>query len=283
MARTRLLWISNSRSGSKMAAYNYGVDAVKELIGALEDIRRFDAVIAVASGEVPYEIINKRHNSTIPHEFTSDLSSHLVSWAWSRKSHQIFIERDAEDEILMVSNRMGAKYSSSCPIVEPSDQRLKIARLSVALAARTFSTEDGYTLIVRKCHVEMIEEFLDRIYASPALGYLEYSKRQCGETKLKNTTDIKTLLKNMPNHKDTVESLIESELINPQDLMNYTEWPLDRCNEVIGALSRMGCLKRSRHGGYKKTSAFIDLLKELGRDDSIPNKTYHEMVADGEV
>ncbi len=280
MARTRLLWISNPRSDNNMSSYNYGVLAVKELIGALEDIRRFDMVMAVVRGEVPQELVNMKHRNVCPHVYTSDMCSQLVGWSWSRDMEEILFEPDAEQEILDVANRMGKKYSSSCPIVEPSDQRLKVARLSVAIACRTYSTDDGSTLRVRRCHVQYIEEFLDRIYSSQALGYLEYSFAQKGETKIDNVAEAEACVRAWPNARDTVRGLLEAELITEQDLVNYTDWLPDRCAQIIGQLTRLNCLKRNRGRGYRKTGAFIELLKRLDQDDKqkLTSITMREMI-----
>lgn len=265
-ARARLVWISNPRSDNKMSAYSYGVEAVKELIGSLEDIRRFDMVIAVASGEVSIDTVNRRHTSDIPHTYTSDICSHLVAWTWSRKENQVEFEQDAIDEALAVAGRMGRKYSASCPIVEPSDQRIKIARLSAALAARTFSTNDErLKVIVRKCHVQFIEKFLNRIYDSRALGYGDYSVAQKGDDYIDDVDAVKKYMLELPHSALTIRALLESDIIRTEDIQNFTDWDPQRSNDAIGKLSRMNCLKRMRRGGYKKTSAYIDILKELDR------------------
>lgn len=279
-ARTRLIWISNPRSDNTMSTYNYGVSAVKELIGSLEDIRRFDMVMAVARGEVPQEIVNKRsRDGDVPHQYTSELCSHLVGWAWSRGKDQVVFEADAEEEILIQATRMGKDFSSSCPIVESSDQRLKLARLSAALAARTFSTDDGHILIVRKAHVTIVVEFLYRIYSSKALGYLDYSIAQRGESTIIDEGTIKAVIRGLPNGDTCVQAILEAELIVEQDLMNYTEWPIEQCSNTIGILARNNCLKRSKRGGYRKTSAFIEILKVLQLDGTLNKHTYRETIS----
>ncbi|MCK5614072.1 hypothetical protein KAR91_70060, partial [Candidatus Pacearchaeota archaeon] len=58
-ARTRINLISNPRSGRPISAYNFGVETIKELLGALEDVRRFDMAIIVAANQVDPEDINK--------------------------------------------------------------------------------------------------------------------------------------------------------------------------------------------------------------------------------
>lgn len=283
-ARTRLAWVSNPRSDRKLSSYNYGVDAVKELIGALEDIRRFDMAIAVASGDVGLEVINQTDSdrSQCPHYYTEILCSHLVMWSWSRNESQVNILPDAEREILNVATRMGETYSSACPIVEPSDQRLKVLRLSVAIACRTFSTEDGISVIVRKCHVELVEKFLNRIYSSRALGYADFSIAQRGEAILRDVEAIKVALREVPNAGSTIQAMVETESINTQLIVDCTEWMKDRAAEFLGLLVRNQALRSMRRGGYRKTAAFIDLLKSMDRSN-IVNETLRMKEARGEL
>ena len=274
-ARTRLLWISNPRSDRKLCTYNYGVDAVRELIGSLEDIRRFDMCIALASGAVSADIINctSADRQVIDHAYTAELSHHLVMWSWSRKETNVRLLPEAERVLLEAATRMGRTYSSSCPIVEPSDQRLKLLRLSAACAARTFSTEDGETLCIRACHVEAVERFLNRIYSDKALGYAEYSAAQMSESVITNPEEIEAAItKKLPNSCDSVRSMIDTDAITVQTIMDITEWMKEDAAWFIGLLVRKQALRPLRRGGYRKTPAFTELLKKLDRQ-GLENKT----------
>ena len=81
---------------------------------------------------------------------------------------------------------MGNKYSSRIPLVEPADQRLKLARLSVAAAACVFSTDDGTNVIVKPEHVEFVYDYLISLYDTRALGYDRFS---ADEFENSDTTD----------------------------------------------------------------------------------------------
>jgi hypothetical protein len=281
-ARTRLIWISNPRSDNKLSAYNYGVDAVKELIGSLEDIRRFDMVCAVASGEVSIDVVNTRNTTSTPHVYTSDLCSALIGFAWSRNPEDILIPIETEDEILAASKRMGSTYSSACPIVEPSDQRMKLARLGTALAIRTYSIDDSGKILVRPEHIMVVERFLERIYRTKSLGYYDYSMAQKNETIIIDTTELEERLRELPNAGDTITGLIECELLRTEDICNFTEWDDDQAAEFIGLLARKNCLKRSRKGGYRKTAAFIEILKKLSRENLV-SETYRSKLQKGSM
>jgi 5S rRNA maturation endonuclease (ribonuclease M5) len=170
-ARTRLIWVSNPRSGRKMDTYNYGVLAIQELIGKVEDVARFDFALCISADEVPITEINKKHDEVIKHVYTSELCHNLLLWIWSRQADQVKFTPEAEAHVFQCAIKLGNKYQSSIPLVEHAEQRIKLARLSVAIAGRTFSTPDGINLIIQKEHVQFIYEFLDRVYSKPVMGY----------------------------------------------------------------------------------------------------------------
>lgn len=187
-ARTRMIFISNPRNGRQLKSENYGVSTILKLFGKAEDVRRLDFAVAVASGEVEADIVNKAVGEmpTVEHRYTTDKCRLRVMWAWSRHPENIVFEDEAIKDILAASSRMGKKYSSRIPLVEPADQRLKIARLAVAAAACVYSTDDGTSVIVKPEHVAFVVDFLNSIYDSKAMGYDRFS---ADEFENSDTTD----------------------------------------------------------------------------------------------
>ena len=262
--RCRLAWVSNPRSDRPLRTYNYGIEAVKELIGSLEDVRRFDLACVVASGDVPKEIINLREADlvAVSHKYTSEACRQLITWAWSRKLEQVIYPQETIDATLEAAKEMSAKYSSAIPLVEAADQRLKIARLSCSVAARLFSTDDGERLLVRPAHVRVVTRFLDRLYSDPNLGYLEYSKQVTGEVVLEEEEPVRNRLLALPHVDDIVRTLLEANLLGASDIMDAAGIDFEEAKDVIGLLVRKRALKRYRTT-YVKTPAFIALLKQM--------------------
>lgn len=281
-ARTRLVWISNARSDRQLMAYNYGVEAVRELIGSLEDVRRFDMVITVASGDVPRSVLNMKDEDRpqARHTYTGELCQRLILWAWSREAHQVQFTPEAIDAILAGANRMGDMFSSSIPIVEQADQRLKLARLSAALAARTFSCSEDYsTIIIRECHVEVILEFLTRVYSTKSFGYLEYSHLLKAESELHEPEVVKNALLAMPYAKDVARQLLEVPGFTVFDIMDWTECDKDLARTFISILVRKNAIKRGRNV-YIKTPPFIALLKMMQLNKELHNKSLGELATE---
>jgi hypothetical protein len=267
-ARTRQIWISNPRSNRQISAYNYGIEALKELIGSPEDIRRFDMAMLVASGEVDTKFFNiaERDRPNVEHVHTTEKCKNLVLWAWSRNNDQVILEPDAVDEILEAASRMGRSYSSKIPLVEAADQRLKIARLSASIAARTFSTEDGKTLIVRRCHAQFAERFLNELYASPWCGYKEFSTRLLDQNTLKNEKEVQEFVRGLPHAKTAILAFLNASHFTINDVMDWTEYDKDEAKRLVGFLVRNNAVGRSKNL-YIKLPQFIELLKTIKLDE----------------
>lgn len=282
-ARCRLVWISNPRSDRQIAGYNFGVEAIRELMGSLEDVRRFDIAIIVASGEVGDKWLNMplAQRPQRKHKYTSEFCRNLILWAWSRTEHNVEVPEDTEAEILTQASAMSRKYASQIPLVEPADHRLKLLRLSTALAARTFSSTDhGQTLYVRPCHVAYIAQFMDKVYSSPMFGYDAFSELILGEDKLEDASTVKAYLRKLPHSRDVVRSLLEIDSISVFTMQDLTGQERDEAQTHISELLRKGAIKHTRRS-YTKTAGFIALLKEL-RHEPLDNKTVPEKTNESE-
>lgn len=267
LARTRLVGISNPRSGHPMSSYNYGVEAVRELLGAAEDVRRFDLVCVVAAGQVDPDKINslQRHRPEVPHCFGSDLCRRLVLWAWTRKGAEF--EHDAKELVLDEASRLCREYSETIPIVDRGSARHKLARLAAACAARTFSAtadnSDGVVL-VRRCHVESVVALIERMYADPAFGYLEYSKSAAEMDSMRERDEVRRRLFAAQHAQDLVSQLLANDSVEMRDICDWCGYDRGDAAELLSLLTRRGALRRppkERH--YRKSPDFIALLREM--------------------
>lgn len=263
-ARTRLLALSNPRSSYSLGSYSYGVDAIRELIGSPEDLRRFDAVFMAAAKDIDAEVINnlQRHRPEVEHTHTSELCHSLVLWAWTRE--KVVFDDKAYTEILDQSILLGSIFVDSIPIVDRGSMRFKLARLSAALAARTFSTDDESmsVLRVRKCHVEYIVETLVRHYSSSSFGYLHYSQAEQERNQILDAEKIRERITQSPFAKDFIAALLRTFSITTDDISDWCGYDQLESRDMVGFFVRKRALEKWKRV-YKKTPAFIDLLREL--------------------
>lgn len=264
-AFTRAIWLANPRSNRKLAAYSHGVRAVMPLIGRPEDVRRFDLCVTCAEGEVELDVINAERMALGEESRNHPrraYQQHLL-WAWSRSQEQVIFEPSAVKQILMLASDQGQRYDPSIPLVEPNEHRITLARLSVALAARLYSTTpDGETVVVRAPIVDYAAAFLDECYKKRSLGYADYSAQEIRRKKLKGAERLEELM-----NADKIEALLEMDRFTTTELQDV--WDCDR-KEIRGVLSTLRdcrAIKRSASGAFYRTPAFIEWLRQRNRGD----------------
>jgi len=178
-ARTRLIWVTNPRNERALMSYSQGVESIFDLIKSPEDIARFDMAMTCGIDEGDIRKINSMTNEKRKHIYTSELCNNLVLWSWSREPQHIYITKEAEEKIIKNAIIMGQRYHSSIPLVQATEQRIKIAKLSVACACRFFSTDENHEkVIVKPEHVKFVCDFLDMIYSKKSMSYRWYSIRK---------------------------------------------------------------------------------------------------------
>lgn len=270
-ARTRMIFISNPRNGRQLKAETYGVSSVLKLFGKAEDVRRLDFAVAVASGEVDSAIVNKAVSEmpAVPHIYTSDRCKLRVMWAWSRRPENITFTPEATTRILECAEKMGHKYSSRIPLVEPADQRLKLARLSVAAAACLFSTdESGEDVIVKPEHVDFVHKYLESLYDSKALGYDRFS---ADEFENSDTTDaamqrLRNGFISIPfvSHDipEIVRALYQLPYFNRNTLEDATGLDRDELKNLLQFLISSSIIERAGQD-YKRTPLGLSFIEQL--------------------
>jgi hypothetical protein len=267
-ARTRVIYISNPRNGRPLNTETHGVNAVLKLFGKTEDVRRLDIAMAVASGDVDPEIVNKAVDDMpeVLHRFDSDLCNLRVMWAWSRRPENIKFTDDATKAILSHATVMGRKYSSKVPVVEAADQRLKIARLAVSCASCMFSTEDGHNLIVTTEHVDYVVNFMHRIYSSKSFGYDKLSDMDRVQSD-SSTTNIDGLIRKfliipVADINETVDILYGLPYFSRNTLEDYTGLARDELKVLLKFLTNNHLVEKVR-GDYRRFPLGTEFLEHM--------------------
>jgi len=267
-ARCRIIWLANPSTGRPLAQYNQGVLAIKDVFKKPEDIRRLDFAIATATGDVALKDINARHDAPVPPRYSSEACRSLILWAWSRTPDQISFTPEATDAILAAAMDFGQRYHPSIPIVEPADQRLKFARLSVAVAARVHSTDDtGEILRVLPEHVAFVRSYLDLIFNSRGLSYAEYSDQQRqGETLSdSDREEVIIELQNLQNMQTALDFFRQAKVFRKTECEEVIGWSSDTVKSALKMLSKYRCIRTTRDG-YIKQPVFIQLLREIAEN-----------------
>lgn len=293
-ARTRLLWLGNPRGDRPIDEYSYGIEALKFLIPSDPDIRRFDFALIVSGADMSADVIARMSMSLekVSQAATSERCRLLIAWAWTRTAADVKFEKTAVQAIFDGSTTLSKRYSSRMPLVN-KDAYEKIARIAAAMAARTYSTEDGTTLLVRDCHVAAAMTFLQRIYDSDAADYRGMSIRAFKAEHIEDEEKIEQYMlgKKSPSncvaiaHCETVvEFLLETPVVTTQQFATCANLQRTEAEKYMGELMRARCIRPYPrvHDGYIKTPGFTALLRQLLKSAAMTNQSVEEMYNDEE-
>jgi hypothetical protein len=263
-ARTRLIWISNPVGGKFLGENRMGgVGALLTVVPNMEDIARFDFVIASARGDVSSVSINADNRPGTP-AYSSDVCEMLVKWSWSLGRDSIRIGDRAVAAAARHAIGMGERYTPNPPLVQAENVRFKILRIATAMAARTFSVGRTGQLLVSKSHVDDAVEFLDAIYGDDSLGYgrmsEEESKRQLSSGD--NLSNAKNMMRLHPEIYRTL-SMNSGGDFRVRDFEEFQG--LDRTigQQISGQLHAWGLTKYQGRGIFTMTEQLVDLLVDL--------------------
>jgi CHC2 zinc finger len=258
-ARTRQLWLSNPRN-AKMNDFTYGVQALPPLIGNNEDIARFDLVMAMAIDDVESTRINKIQDIG-QLRYTAEACHTLLMWAWTRKTDQIVWTPGAEQMILKSAVEMGNRYIEDPPLIQAADVRFKIARISAALAARTFSTDANHEkVIINAKHVRDAVRLLDHLYGMAVFGYAERSQELLSIRSRAQSFegDIRTYLQ---SNRELARFIKSNGGFVRQDLEGILNVSREEANGIINKLFGAGMLRMSQ-GVIRVEPTLHKLLRE---------------------
>ena len=268
-SRTRAIYISNPRNGRQLNSETYGVSAVLKLMGKAEDVRRLDLAMSVASGDVNPALVNKslRDVPAVRHVYTSDACNTRVLWAWSRRPEDIIFTDEATERILKKATEMGAKYSSKVPVVEAADQRLKIARLSVAAACCVFSSDEkGEKVIVKPEHVDFVVDFMNELYCAKSFGYdkLSENDRVTSDTSVDNITRLRRAFLMLPlnDFNEFVKILYQLPYFSRATLEDYSGLARDDLRMLLKFLTTNSLVEKFR-GDYRRLPLGTELLENF--------------------
>jgi len=267
-ARVRSIWLCNPGMGKLLSELGItGIEALSRLIPQPEDIARFDFALAVSQGDVSNEVINQIVYPSPP-TYSADASRALLAWTYSRKPEQIIFSPEAEAAVIELTRQMYTKYDSTIPFVEPADQRMRVSKVAVSVAAQLFSCDpSGQLLLVKPEHVETAGQLFASWYNKPTLAYDLYSEKIRAERTLRDEAEVRVVF------DETVKPhgvLLASELLR---LDEFTERTFGTLVPGAGTLNRAviqllyanRCLRLREHGrreSYELTPAFVAFLKK---------------------
>jgi hypothetical protein len=260
LARARTLWMGNPPQSS-MAHFTYGVDAFRAIINTPEDIARFDLAMAVTTSDIDSEEINRPMEGG-ELKYTAEACHTMLMWCWTRKAEDVIWARGAEAIVFKLAQEMGARYVEDPPLVQAANIRIKIARVAVALAARTFSTDETHEkVVVTRAHVEDAVKFMDHIYGMGAFGYAERSRLRLADIEeAKSNRD--RIRKYLHDRRQLARFMLSASKFRRQDLEEVLNFDRDQANAVISTLYNARMLRKLGTADLYVEPVLHDILRE---------------------
>ena len=258
-----MIWIANPRSSKKIGEYSFGIESVPDVIPKPEDIARFDIAIIIGRRDVDQNSLYEKTSDKkkCRHTYTTDLCHDLVMWAWSRRPDQVVIPEKTEEAILHGSYLLSRAFDEGIPLIVETEMRIKIARLSVACAARLFSHDGtGEKILVDKTHVEIVVERLFQIYESHSVGYDAWTKQKRSGNLGEEIDDVLHAL-----GKKGMEALLNMKSVNKSILRDLFNDP--KVGDLAFQKLMLGKAIINNGRGFRMTEAMIDRLKKERSSD----------------
>jgi hypothetical protein len=226
-----------------------------------------------------------RQLATFPKTITEEVFKNSILFAWSRNPEHVILPAKTIDAILEVANDLSKIYGNATdvPLVSPSDQRNKIARLSVALAALTHSVdESGERVVVYPGHVHYISMYLKSIYNAPGCGLNYYAKLAVREEELddskfnKLSNELRSVLSLKMDNKfmEFITLFAQQQYLRLGDVEAMLSLEKEEAKGIINLLTKLRMINTTS-GGFRKTPRFNNYVAkcfEKGLFDNLENE-----------
>lgn len=272
-ARVRLLLLTNPARARTLSSFSHGVESLKPLFASPADIRRLDLALFLQSGDVSKSVLNQEYEKPATQLVTSEVLRNSILWAWSRRADQVDITKKAMRKILTKADELAEKYgyAQDIPLMEPSDLRKKLARMSIALAGMLHSTDETHEIIVvQPEHVEYVTDFINFVYDNPNARLDIYSAKSKEESELseeERATVTKAMedldfADNVPVSEEILELFRKNDILKPAEIIDMLGFERAQVNSRLSILTKHSMIKRTRDG-LRKLPKFIEYLTDM--------------------
>lgn len=255
-ARTRLIWLSNPRSGRNLEDFYWrGYGAFIEFIPVVEDQARYDLVLTAAREDVPTLKGFDDQGPKPPLKIWQD----MVKFAWSIPAENIMYTKDVAALIADAALKLDDEYGGG-PLVVGVAVHEKLIRLTCAIANLCGSIA-GDKLILEAKHVNFAVEFLKLTYDKPSLDYKNYIQeyKRAQRQRAENTRYIRGLVKLYP----ALKVLLSSNVFRGTQVREILGVEANESSKIISELLKKGLLKVTGSGAYAPDKLLIEIAKQM--------------------
>ena len=256
-----MLSISNAatKGGNSLslAQYPSGVKVIMDLVGASEDIARYDFFLLVDEPKTytsPLDLFDLE-----PYE--KDAYMNRVRWVWSRTAEQVELDRPVAEYLVRNANLLNEDFDCHIKFFGAEAWK-KLARVAIAVAGMLVSTDDKYEkIIVTKEHIDFATKFMAALYHNSIFklkGYVENERayNKCTEV------DIAALQKMYNSHAPTLREMEISVDMTQKQLQLVSGLGMVEFADLV---SRLGASKFMQWQGERivPTGKFRQAMKHM--------------------
>lgn len=267
-AMVRMISLTNVKSHSgeikSIASYPNGLEIIAELVGAAEDIARYD-VLAVF-GDRGNSLTDPYWEPEAP--LPTEAYKTRIRWVWSRTAEQIVIDREVGAHLIAQANDLNKHYESHIKVFGTEGWK-KLARLSIAVAAYLVSTDSTYeNIVVLKEHVDFAKEFFVSLYDNEVFRLREYVERERMYSRI-DAAGIQ-LLQDLYNMAPAMLQFLEtSSTTTRQTLISTSGLSNDQYNGIMTQLVQ-GMFVRNHNNNILPSERFRIGMRSINRMTRVP-------------
>lgn len=264
----RMLSITNPKyegaNHKPISSYPNGIEIVTDLIGAAEDIARFDLMaISADKADNPIDF-----SLEFPEPYPNKWYQTRIQWVWSRTKEHVIIDKEVQQHLNEVSNQLNKKYPSNIKIFGTEIWK-KIARLAIAVAGYVVSTDESFeNIVVTKEHIDFAAEFIVGLYDNPTFRFKQYvdQERRYNTIDDDGIQNLQSLYNKNPILVLHLEDHSESSRNNLQALAGLDQ---KEFSKFINALTA-GLFIRFNNHTIIPTERFRKGMKKINRKITVP-------------
>lgn len=267
-AMVRMITLTNPKNKGgniqPIAAYPNGIEVLRDLVSAAEDIARYDMIV----------ILPDRGNAQIdplwmPEQpLDEQVYRDKIRWIWSRTADQIVIDRDTQLYIIQVANELNKTYEGHIKIFGTEAWK-KISRLAIAIAGYVCSTDESYeNIIVKPEHVDYAKNYLIKLYDNSTFKLREYINYEKQYTEI-NDEGVAALQDIYNKDPMLVLQLEQCSKTTKNILMAATGMEQKELNMALNRMTKMLFVKYADYD-IIPTERFRKGLSQIKRDTYAP-------------
>jgi 5S rRNA maturation endonuclease (ribonuclease M5) len=278
--QTRLILIANPKKNQTMDKFFFGCEALGTLFKPFI-VRRMDIAVFANSGDLKdLSFINRVRSKSKQRKIIPEMLRAVIYWAWNLKPDKIVFTPEAEEYCLSCAMHLEDKYGYAVevPLLLRGDARNNLARVSAAFAALFVSADEKFeTLLIKRQHVRMADDFLNRLYSNDNCALDDCSRIMRASSELMDYEDIKKAFidrwqreKHTPKGESYFPKIIfilrTTKIFRRDDIADQTGCHVDTVKRVIQLLKQFELIEKTRHG-FVKEAKFNRFLRRFQREN----------------